>query len=297
MRVFVTGATGFIGSATVRELLQAGHSVLGLVRSEASAAALAAAGGEPHRGSLQDLDSLRAGAAACDGVIHTGFIHDFTNMQASGVADRLAIDAMGETLAGSDRPFVVTSALAHFEPGQLATEDQPAKPDARSSHRIASESAALAWARRQVRVSLLRLSVSVHGDGDHAFVPALIGIARAKGVSGYVGDGSNRWPAVHRLDAARLYRLALEKGTAGAVYHGVGEQAVPLKAIAEVIARRLQLPLVSVAPADSASHFGWLAHFVDLDCPASSDMTQQQLGWQPQQPTLLADLDRPAYFA
>ena len=296
MRVFVTGASGFIGSAIVPELIGAGHQVVGLARSEASAASLAAAGAEVHRGSLDDLDSLRSGAAASDGVIHCAYIHDFSDMAGAGAADRGAIETIGAALAGSGRPFVVTSGTLLVSPGRLATEED-APPVGPASHpRAASEVLALALASQGVRVSLIRLPPSVHGDGDHAFVPALIGIARAKGVSAYIGDGLNHWPAVHRLDAARLYRLALEKGAAGARYHGVGEEGIPVREIAEVIGRRLDLPVVSKSAEEAADHFGFLAYFLGINGPASSALTRERLGWQPAQPGLIADLDHGTYF-
>jgi nucleoside-diphosphate-sugar epimerase len=293
MRVFVTGATGFIGSAIVRELLDAGHQVLGLARSDAAAASLAAAGAEVHRGSLEDFESLASGARACGGVIHTAFIHDFSNYAPAAEKDRRAIQTLGTTLAGSDRPFIVTSGtLLVQRQGPLATEEEAPNP----SFPRKSEEAALAVAARGVRVAVVRLPPSVHGDGDHGFVPALIAIARQKGVSAYVGDGFNRWPAVHRLDAAHLYRLVLEKGSAGAKYHGVADEGVPFLDIAGVIGRRLNVPVVARSPQEAADHFGWLAHFVGIDCPASSAQTQERLGWRPTQPGLIPDLDRPSYF-
>lgn len=296
MRVFVTGATGFVGSAVVRELIDAGHEVLGLARSDEAAAVLAAAGAAAHRGSLDDLDSLRRGAAAADGVIHAAFIHDYADLTAAGEADRLAIEALGAGLAQSGRPLVVTSVIGHLTPGLLGTEESA--PDTRSSakHRAASEEAALALAAQGVRVSVLRLPLSVHGDGDTGFVPGLIQIARGTGVSAYIGDGTNRWPAVHRLDAAHLYRLALEGAAAGTVLHAIGDEGVPLSEIAGVIGTRLGLPAVSIPPEEAAGHFGWLAHFVSMDIPASSVKTQALLGWQPVHPALLPDLDREQYF-
>jgi nucleoside-diphosphate-sugar epimerase len=296
MRIFVTGATGFIGSAIVSELLGAGHAVLGLARSDAKAAALAATGAKVHRGSLEDPDSLRRGAAAADGVIHTAFIHDFANLRAAAEADLRAIAAFGEALAGTGRPLIVTSGIAHLKPGRLATEDEAPDPRAALGHRTASEAATLALAARGVRAAIVRLPPSVHGEGDHAFVPALIAVAREKRVSAHVGEGLNRWSAVHRLDAARLFRLAAESGTAGARYHGIGDEAVPLREIAAVIGRRLALPVVAVSPAEAAGHFGWLAPFLAFDCPASSAMTQAALGWRPTQPGLIADLEEGSYF-
>ena len=297
MRVFVTGASGFIGSAVVPELIGAGHQVVGLARSEASAASLAAAGAEVHRGSLDDLDSLRAGAAASDGVIHCAYIHDFSDMAGAAAADRGAIEAFGAALAGSGRPLVITSGTLLVSPGRLATEEDAPTAGPDSHPRVAAEGLALALAPRGVRPSVIRLPPSVHGDGDKGFVPALIAIARAKGVSAYIGDGLNHWPAVHRLDAARLYRLALEKGAAGSRFHGVGDEGVPTREIAEVIGRRLNVPVVSKSPEEAGEHFGFLGYFFGINGPASSKITREQLGWQPTQPGLVADLDHGAYFA
>ena len=292
MRVFVTGATGFVGSAVVQDLLGAGHQVLGLVRSDAGAKALAATGAEPHRGDLEDLDSLSRGAAAADAVIHTAFNHDFSRFAANCELDSQAIAALGAPLAGSGRPLIVTSGTGLLAPGRLVDEDFAVPAD--SPFPRVSEQAA--FALEGVNASVVRLPPSVHGDGDHGFVPILIGMAREKGVSVYIGEGRNHWPAVHRLDAARLYRLALEKGSAGARYHAVAEQGIAFRDIAAVIGRRLAVPVVSKSPEEAAEHFSWFAHFAAIDNRASSQRTRDALGWAPQQPGLIADFDRPRYF-
>jgi nucleoside-diphosphate-sugar epimerase len=293
MRVFVTGATGFIGTAVVQELIDAGHQVLGLARSDAGAKSLIAAGAQVHHGSLEDLDSLRSGAAAADGVIHTAFIHDFSNYGPAAEADRRAIETLGAALAGSDRPLIITSGtLLAQRQGPLATEEDAPNP----SFPRKSEEAAIALAAHRIRTSVLRLPPSVHGNGDHGFVPRLISIAQEKGVSAYVGDGLNRWPAVHRRDAAHLYRLVLENGTAGASYHGVGDEGVPTREIAEAIGRGLNVPVVSKSREEAADHFGWIGHFFGIDGPASSAQTQERLGWRPVQPGLIADLNAEHYF-
>ncbi|BAV09697.1 Nucleoside-diphosphate-sugar epimerase [Filimonas lacunae] len=297
MKVFVTGATGFVGTAVVKELISAGHQVLGLARSQSSADALVAAGAIVHHGDLENLESIRSGAAAADGVIHAGFIHDFSRFKEVCEVDRIAIETIGNTLAGSQRPFVVTSGTALVSPGMLATENTPTRMDTQKFPRV-SESAGLAFASQGVRASAVRLSPSVHGEGDaHGFVPILVNIARSKGVSAYIGDGLNRWNAVHRLDAAQLFRLALEKGEAGTHYHAVGDESITLKTVAEAIGKQLNLPVVSVSPEQAPEHFGWFASFAGIDCPASSELTQQWLDWKPVHPSLADDLAGNVYFS
>lgn len=294
MRVFVTGATGFIGTAVVQELINAGHQVLGLARSDASAQKLLEAGAEVLRGDLEDLDSLRAGATGVDGVIHAGFIHDFSRFQEVCEVDKKVIEVIGDVLAGSDRPLIVTSGTALVSPGKLATEDiiptfNPAWPRA-------SEQATDVVCGRGVRAAVVRLSPSVHGEEDkHGFVPILVNTAREKGFSAYIGDGHNQWNAVHRLDAAHLFRLALENAEAGARYHAAAEQAITVKAIAEAIGQQLQIPVKSIASEAAAEHFGWFAHMAAVDCPASSKVTQERLNWQPIHSTLLSDIDKGIY--
>jgi nucleoside-diphosphate-sugar epimerase len=294
MRLFVTGATGFIGSAVVAELIDGGHNVIGLARSDEAAAAVRAAGAEAHRGALDDLDSLRSGAAAADGVIHTAYIHDFSQMESAARADFAAIEALGTALEGSDRPMVLTTGTALIKPGQVATEDD--SPGSVGHPRLKAEDAARAFAARGVRTSVVRPGASVHGEGDHGFVPVLIDIARAKGVSAYIGDGTNRWPAVHRLDAAHLYRLALENALAGSVFHAIADEGIPTRDIARIIGRHLDLPVKSVAPEDAADHFGWMGAFFALDAPASSALTRDRLGWQPVHIGLVEDLEQGHYF-
>ncbi|MFF7946652.1 SDR family oxidoreductase [Streptomyces griseorubiginosus] len=295
MRVFVTGASGFIGSAVTRELLDAGHEVLGLARSDRSAEAVKAAGAEVHRGDLNDLDSLRRGAEDADGVAHLAFIHDFTNLPASGEADLRAIEAFGAVLEGTGKPLVVTSGLS-TAPGRVGTEDDPASPDSPARHRHASEFATLALADRGVSASVLRLPPTVHGEGDHGFVPMFIDLAREKGVSAVVGDGSHHWAAVHRLDAARLFRLALEQAPAGVRLHAIGDEGVPFREIAEAIGRGLGVPVASVDPENATDHFGWLGRFASLDLRASATITRKLLGWQPEHPALIPDLEAGHYF-
>jgi nucleoside-diphosphate-sugar epimerase len=288
MKIFVTGASGFVGSAVVQELLQHGHQVVGLARSEANAQAIAAAGAQVVRGSLDDLESLARGAQDSDGVIHTAFIHDFTKYAASVEVDRRAIEALAGALLGSGRPLVVTAGVTQAPDGAAATEDTPLDP---SFPRL-SETTALAFADRGVRVAVVRLPPTVHGDGDHGFVPELIRIARAQRVAGFIGDGKNRWPAVHRLDAARAFRLAVEKAEAGSRVHAIAEEGIATRDLAAVIGRRLQLP-VEPRPVD---HFGWLGPFFARDLPTSSEQTRARLGWTPVLPGLLEDLDHPRYF-
>jgi nucleoside-diphosphate-sugar epimerase len=295
MRIFVTGSTGFVGSTIVSEFINAGHQVLGLTRSEAGAQSLIAAGAEVHRGNLEDLESLRSGAAKADGVIHCAFNHDFSKFLANCETDRRAIETLGAALTGSDRPLIITSGtgMGNALPGQPATEDH-----FDSSHpnpRVASELAGASMSARGVNVSVVRLP-QVHDRIKQGLITYAIAVAREKGVSAYVGDGLNRWPAVHVLDAARLYRLALEKGEAGARYHAVAEEGVPVRDIAAVVGRGLKMPVVSLSAEEAAGHFGWLAAFVGWDLPASSAQTQARLGWRPTGPGLIADLEQMRYF-
>jgi len=294
MRVFVTGASGFIGSAVVPELIRAGHQVIGLARSEASANVLTAAGAEVQRGSLEDLGSLRAGVDASDGVIHLAYIHDFSQMEAAAHTDLQAIETLGAALEGSNKPLVIASGVLGLAQGRVATEQDV--PDPAAHPRNASAQATLLLALKGVRSSVVRLAPTVHGEGDPGFIAALIGVARKQGVSGYIGDGLNRWPAVHRLDAARLFRLALEQAPAGSTLHGVAEEGVSVRAIAEVMGHHLDLPVVSVAPDAAGEHFGWLARFLAADVPTSSALTRTLLGWQPTHLGLTNDLESGHYF-
>lgn len=292
MKIFLTGATGFIGSALVPELIGAGHQVLGLTRSDAGAKSLAVTGAQVHRGDLEDLESLRSGAGVSDGVIHTAFIHDFSKFKENCEIDRRAIEALGDALAGSQRSLIVTSgtAIAGHALGRMATEQDSPASGPNAIPRVASEEAAAAVAGCGVRVSVVRLP-QVHDRNKQGLITYLVDLARQKGVSAYVGDGKNRWPAVHLRDAARLYRLVLEKGSAGARYNAVGEEGVAVREIAEVIGRRLRIPVVSKSPEEATEHFGWLSVFAGSDLPASSAQTQQQLGWRPTERRLIADLN------
>ena len=320
MRVFVTGATGFIGSAVVKELVEGGHEVIGLARSDTAAASLAKAGATPHRGAVEDLDSLRRGAAGADGAIHTAFFHEFSHasvatrlrvmlggsprgivnrfMAAALGADRNAITAIGEALTGPDRALVAAFGTMAMTPGRLATEEDQVDPDAAGGPRGATERAVSDLAARGVRASVLRLPPVVHGDGDHAgFIPRMIRAARKNKVSGYPGDGRNRWPAVHRLDAAHLFVQALEKGDAGARYHAVAEQGIPVADIAAAIGRGLDVPVASATPEQVAKRYGFLAPFLGADNPVSSTLTQNRLGWEPTRRALLDDLQYGDYFS
>ena len=296
MRIFVTGASGWIGSAVVAELLEAGHEVVGLARSDDAADAVTATGAIVQRGSLDDLDSLRAGAESADGVIHLGYKHDFSDMAGAGRTERAAIGALGDVLVGSGRPFLFASGVAGLAPGRLATERDIVPWSGADSPRGGAEALAFEYVERGVRSVALRFSPTVHGEGDHGFVATIVGIARTAGVSAYVGDGSNRWPAVHRLDAARMVRLALEKAPAGSIVHAVGEEGVAARDIAEAIGRGLDIPVTSVALDDAAAHFGWMGAFFALDVPTSSALTRELLGWTPSHPGLLDDLEAGHYF-
>jgi len=295
MRVFLTGANGWVGSAITRELLDAGHTVVGLVRSKENGEALAAAGGTPLLGSLSDLGVLREGASHADSVIHTAFGLDFSKILELSEEDREAIETFGEAFAGSDRPIVVTSGLGLLPPGETFTED--ARPPIIPAFPRASEQTAFALAERGLRASVVRLSRSTHGVGErHGFVPMLAAVAREKGKSAYVGDGQNLWPAVHRLDAARVFRLALERGGRNEAFHAVAE-GVPFRLIAEAIGRQVGVPARSLTPEEAETHFGGLAVWVAGSGPASSEMTRAALGWEPREIGIISDIDRPEYYA
>ena len=293
MRVFVTGATGFIGSKIVKELVEAGHQVLGHARSDAGANSLMAAGAQVQRGDLDDLESLRTGAAQSDGVIHTAFRHDWSKFVESCAMDKRAIEVLGAVLEGSDRPLLVTGGLAVLAQGRPANEDDPPVPVSASYPR-ASEATAAALEARGVNASVIRLP-QVHNTVKQGLITYLISVAREKGISAYIGEGLNRWAAVHVLDAARLYRFALEKHQAGARYHAVAEEGVPLRDIAEVIGRGLKVPLVALSLEEATAHFGFLAHFVGMNLQGSSTKTQGRLGWRPSGPTLISDLENMRY--
>jgi nucleoside-diphosphate-sugar epimerase len=307
MRIFVTGASGWIGSAVIPELIDAGHEVIGLARSDASAAAITAAGATPHLGTLDDLDDLRSVAASSDGVIHLAFKHDIAfsgGFEAAAAADRAAVEAFGDALAGSDRPLVIASGTLGLALGHVATEQDGHGPmgdghgfGSGPQIRRATAEFVLSLAARGVRSSVLRLTPTVHGDGDHGFMATLVGIARTTGVSGYIGDGGNRWPAVHRFDAAHLFCLAVDHAPAGSTLHAVADEGVPVREIAEVIGRQLDVPVQSIAAPDVGAHFTWLAGFIGLDSPASSAATRELLAWQPTHPGLIEDLEQGHYFA
>jgi nucleoside-diphosphate-sugar epimerase len=297
MRVFVTGATGFIGTAVIPELLAAGHEVLGLARNDAAAAALGRLGVGAHKGDLSDIDSLASGARACEGVIHLAFIHDFSAYAANCETDRRAVEAMTSALEGVGKPFVLTSGTALLNAGRIGTEEDAPASGSAASLRGASEATALKASGHGVRVSIMRLPPSVHGAGDHGFVPMLIDLARRTGVSAFIGDGANRWPTVHRQDAARLYRLALERAAPGARLHAVAEEGVTLRALAEAIGAGLGVPVRSLAKDEALKHFDWMAGIVAIDNPTSSAITRNLLGWRPNEPDLLTDMRDSGYFS
>jgi nucleoside-diphosphate-sugar epimerase len=296
MRVFLTGANGFVGSAIVKELVGAGHKVLGMVRSDEAAKQVAAAGAEVQKGTLEDLEGLKQRAAACDGVIHTAFIHDFKDFVASSKVDREAVVAMGSVLKGSNKPFIITSGTAGIAMGRVATESDRGDLDKPASPRLATEHVHLALAKHGVCAQVMRLPPSVHGDGDHGFVPLIVKAAREHKVSPYIGDGANRWSAVHRLDAALAYRLALEQGEPGSVWHAIGDQAVTTKHIATVIGTQLNVPVTSITAEAAPAHFGFLAMFFAWDMQSSAAITKQKLGWAPTHVGLIEDLENGTYF-
>jgi nucleoside-diphosphate-sugar epimerase len=293
MRIFVTGASGWIGSAVAKELLSAGHQVVGLARSDASAEKVAALGAEVRRGELDDIEGLRAAAAESEGVVHLGYNHDFSDMPGAARTDRAAIAAMGEALEGTGAPLVMASGTLGLNPGHVGTEDD--HPDPAAHPRVANAAFALGLADRGVRPIVARFAPTVHGPGDYGFIAVLAGVAREKGVSAYIGDGTNRWPAVHRLDAARLVALAVDHAPPATVIHATAEDGVPAREIAEAIGRSLDVGATSIAPEDAAAHFGWIGGFFAADAPASSAKTRELLGWEPTHPTLIEDLDAGHY--
>ncbi|MFC0513444.1 SDR family oxidoreductase [Mucilaginibacter angelicae] len=296
MRVFVTGASGFVGSAIVNELLGTGHEVLGLVRSDKGAEQLASTGAEVYRGDVNDQEFIQKGAAACDAVIHTAFNHDFSKFKANCEDDRKVITALGDALVGSDKPLVITSGVGLLNYGRLATEDDVPPVASDVIPRVASEEAAAAVAAKGVKVYTVRLPPSVHGEGDHGFVPMIINLAKEKGESAYIADGNNRWPAVHRLDAAVLYRLIVEKQPELCVLHAVAEEGVVFREIAEAIGQGLNLPVLSKTGDEAAAHFGWFLHFASMNCPSSSEKTREALNWQPKGTGLIADIGAAGYL-
>ena len=297
MRVFITGSTGWVGTAVVKELLAAGHEVSGLVRSKSNADALTKAGGKPILGSLTDLDLLRSSAAQADGVIHTAFGLDMSKLAEISEEDRRAIETFADVFSGSDRPFVVAAGIGIYPRGEVFTEEKSIGPVIPAFPR-ATEQTTMAMAERGVRATVVRLPRSVHGIGErHGFIPQLASLAREKGVSAYVEDGENLWPSVHRLDAARVFQLALEHGAQGGPFHAVAEEGIPFRQIAEAIGRQLQLPVVSLSQEEASAHFGMMAMFIGGNGPASSQRTRERLGWVPREPGLLADISQPEYFA